>query len=72
MSLLAERKQTVGVAETTSGGLISAALWSSPVGGRAFKGAGRVRHRACLYAPIRLARSPAVAAPPPPLARARS
>ena len=40
MENLCSRGQTVGVAETTSGGLISAALYSSPVGGRVLKGAG--------------------------------
>lgn len=40
MNRLQERGETVGVAETATGGLISAALWSSPVGSRAFKGAG--------------------------------
>lgn len=40
MSELARHNETVGVAETTSGGLVSAAFWSSPIGSRAFKGAG--------------------------------
>ena len=40
MSELARNEETVGVAETTSGGLVSAALWSSPIGSLAFKGAG--------------------------------
>ena len=40
MSDLVKRGQTVAVAETTSGGLISAALWSSPLGPQAFKGSG--------------------------------
>ena len=40
MSELFRRGDTVGVAETTSGGLLSAALWSSPIGSRVFKGAG--------------------------------
>ena len=33
-------KQTVGVAELASGGLISAILWTSPAAQRTFKGAG--------------------------------
>mmetsp|Transcript_1493 Transcript_1493/g.1611 ORF Transcript_1493/g.1611 Transcript_1493/m.1611 type:complete len:234 (-) Transcript_1493:420-1121(-) len=37
---LVKHKETVGVAETATGGLISAALWSSPLGSLAFKGAG--------------------------------
>ena len=32
--------ETVAVAETTSGGLISAAFWASPSAGVVFKGAG--------------------------------
>ena len=40
MNELVRREETVGVAETTSGGLVSAALWSSAVGPRAFKGGG--------------------------------
>mmetsp|Transcript_30854 Transcript_30854/g.35181 ORF Transcript_30854/g.35181 Transcript_30854/m.35181 type:complete len:222 (-) Transcript_30854:154-819(-) len=40
MENLRTKGETVGVAETTSGGLISAALWSSPIGSQAFKGAG--------------------------------
>ena len=37
---LAIRGETVAVAETTSGGLISAAFWASPSAGVVFKGAG--------------------------------
>ena len=37
---LVARSETVGVAETTSGGLISAALFSHPDGARTFKGSG--------------------------------
>jgi nicotinamide mononucleotide (NMN) deamidase PncC len=40
MSTLSSRNETVAVAETTSGGVLSAALWASPVGQVAFKGAG--------------------------------
>jgi len=40
MNRLLECGETVGTAETSSGGLISAALWSSPVGSQCFKGGG--------------------------------
>lgn len=37
---LIQSGETVSVAEVTSGGLVSAALWTSPVAHRCFKGAG--------------------------------
>eukprot|EP00621_Florenciella_sp_RCC1693_P005711 CAMPEP_0182528274 /NCGR_PEP_ID=MMETSP1323-20130603/4408_1 /TAXON_ID=236787 /ORGANISM="Florenciella parvula, Strain RCC1693" /LENGTH=234 /DNA_ID=CAMNT_0024737375 /DNA_START=105 /DNA_END=809 /DNA_ORIENTATION=- len=40
MQTLLSKNETVGVAETSSGGLISASLLASPVGGRAYKGGG--------------------------------
>ena len=40
MKELLSKNETVGTAETSSGGLISAALWSSPCGSRCFKGGG--------------------------------
>lgn len=40
MSVLALRGKTVSVAETSSGGLLSAALWSSPHAARVYKGGG--------------------------------
>jgi len=40
MKGLLSRQQTVGCAETSSGGLIAASLWSSEVGSRCFKGGG--------------------------------
>mmetsp|Transcript_20538 Transcript_20538/g.23700 ORF Transcript_20538/g.23700 Transcript_20538/m.23700 type:complete len:209 (-) Transcript_20538:2959-3585(-) len=40
MKKLSSRGETVGTAETSSGGLISASLFSSPVGSQCFKGGG--------------------------------
>lgn len=40
VTALSAKSQTVGVAETTSGGLISAALWSSPAARGTYAGGG--------------------------------
>ena len=40
MNQLFQKQETVGCAETSSGGLIASSLWSSPIGSICFKGGG--------------------------------